>query len=118
MKLEEYVGKWIKCEAIEVIEYLAAAMIAEEQGLPEIACALRNIAFEEALHGAKALIQFGKIRDLKEFIRSRIEAEKNAAKERHEEASHHDEPWKTLFEYTAREEEKHAKILEGILKKL
>ncbi|NPA04688.1 MAG: rubrerythrin family protein [Crenarchaeota archaeon] len=118
MKLEEYLEKWVKGEAEEVIEYLAAARIAEEKGLIEVAQALRTIAFEEAFHGAHALVQAGEIKDLKEFIKKRIEAEKEAAKVRHEEASHHDEPWKTLFEYTARDEERHARILEGILKKL
>jgi len=118
MKIEEYVKKWVEGEASEVIEYLAAAIIAEEQGLIEIAQALKTIAMEEAMHGAKALVQFGKIKDLKEFIKHRIECEKEAARVRHEEASHHDEPWKTLFEYTARDEERHQRILEGILKKL
>ena len=53
---------------------------------------LKTIAFEEAWHGAKVLVQEGKIKDLKEFIEHRIKEEKEAAKERHDEASHHDEP--------------------------
>ncbi len=118
MKLEEYVEKWVKGESEEVTEYLAAAIIAEEQGLIEVAEALKMIALEEAYHGAKALVQAGKIKDLKKFISERIKCEKEAARIRHEEASHHDEPWKTLFEYTARDEERHARILEGLLKKL
>ena len=118
MKLEEYLEKWVKGESEEVIEYLAAAIIAEEKGLIEVAEALKMIALEEAMHGAKALVQAGKVGDLKEFIKKRIEEEKKAAKVRHEEASHHDEPWKTLFEYTARDEERHARILEGLLRKL
>ncbi len=118
MKLEEYLEKWVKGEAHEVVEYLAAAIVAEEQGLIEVAEALKMIAMEEAMHGAKALVQAGKIGDLKSFIEERIRCEKEAARVRHEEASHHDEPWKTLFEYTARDEERHARILEGLLKKL
>ncbi len=118
MELEEYIEKWTRGEAHEIIEYLAAALIAEEQGLIEVAEALRTIAFEEAYHGARAIKQWGKITDIKEFIKSMLEGEKRAAATRHEEASHHDEPWKTLFEYTARDEERHAKILEGLLKKL
>ncbi len=118
MKLEEYLEKWVKGESEEVIEYLAAAIIAEEKGLIEVAEALKTIALEEAMHGAKALVQAGKIGNLKEYISKRIEAEKEAARVRHDEASHHDEPWKTLFEYTARDEERHARILEGLLKKL
>ncbi len=118
MKLEEYLEKWTKGEAHEIIEYLAAALIAEEQGLIEVAEALKTIAFEEAYHGARALKLWGKIIDLKEFIKSRIEDEKEAAKTRHEEASHHDEPWKTVFEYTARDEERHARILEGLMRRL
>ncbi len=118
LKLEEYLEKWVRGEAEEIVEYLAAAIVAEEQGLVEVAQALKMIALEEAMHGAKALVQAGKIGDLKEFIRKRIEEEKEAARVRHEEASHHDEPWKTLFEYTARDEERHARILEGILRKL
>lgn len=118
MKLEEYLEKWVKGEASEVVEYLAAAIIAEEQGLIEVAEALKMIALEEAYHGARALAQAGKIGDLREFLRKRIECEKEAAQVRHSEAQHHDEPWKTLFEYTARDEERHARILEALLRKL
>ncbi len=118
MKLEEYLDKWIRGESGEVTMYLAAAMIAEESGLVEVAEALKTIAMEEAIHGARAIVHAGKISDLRKFIEMRIEAEKKAAEERHEEAKHHDEPWKTLFEYTARDEERHAKILEGMLKKI
>jgi len=118
LKIEEYVEKWVRGEASEVIEYLAAAIVAEEQGLIEIAQALKMIAFEEAMHGARALVQFGKIKDLREFIKHRIEEEREAARVRHEEASHHDEPWRTLFEYTARDEERHQRILEALLRKL
>lgn len=118
MKLEEYLKTWTKGEAEEIIEYLAAAMVAEEQGLIEVAEALKTIALEEAHHGAKALVTAGKIKDLKEYLKHRVEAEKEAARVRHGEASHHEEPWKTLFEYTARDEERHARILEGLLKKL
>jgi len=118
MKLEEYLSMWTKGEAEEIIEYLAASIIAEESGLIEVAQALRTVALEEATHGARALVLAGRIKDLKEFIKHRIEEEKEAARVRHEEASHHEEPWKTVFEYTARDEERHARILEGILKKL
>jgi len=118
MKLEEYIDKWTRGEAIEVIEYLAAAMLAEESGYPDIAEALRRIAFEEAEHGARALLLAGKIKDLKTFLKERLECEKKAAEERHEEAKHHDEPWRTVFEYTARDEERHARIVEGLLKRL
>ncbi|RLE56349.1 MAG: rubrerythrin family protein [Thermoprotei archaeon] len=118
MKLEEYLDKWIKGESEEVTWYLAAAVVAEERGLIEVAQALKTIAMEEAMHGARALIQAGKIPDLRKFIEVRIEAEKKAAEERHEEAKHHDEPWKTLFEYTARDEERHAKMLDRILKRI
>ena len=118
MKLEEYLEKWIRGEAIEIVEYLAAAILAEESGYPEIAQALRKIALEEAEHGARALVLSGKIKDLKSFLKERLECEKKAAEERHEEARHHDEPWKTVFEYTARDEERHARIIEGLLRKL
>ncbi len=118
MKLEEYLDKWTKGEAEEVVEYLAAAMIAEEKGLIEVAQALKTIAMEEAMHGAKAVAMSGRIRDLREYIKHRIEEERRAAEVRHGEASHHDEPWRTVFEYTARDEERHARILEGLLKKL
>ncbi|RLE76995.1 MAG: hypothetical protein DRJ56_03310 [Thermoprotei archaeon] len=70
------------------------------------------------MHGARALAQTGEIGDLKEFIERRIETGRGVARVRHGEAEHHDEPWKMLFEYTARGEEGHARILEGLLKKL
>ncbi len=118
MKLEEYIEKWINGESSEVVEYLAAALLAEEQGLIEVAEALKTIAFEEAMHGARALLEAGKLPGIKDFLKKRIEAEKEAARVRHEEAKHHEEPWRTLFEYTARDEERHAAILESLLRRL
>ncbi len=118
MEIGEFLKMWIEGESREIVEYLAAAIVAEEQGMIEIAQALKMIAFEEAMHGAKALAQSGKIANIEEFLKKRIEDEKEAAKVRKEEASHHDEPWKSLFEVTARDEERHARILEGLLSKL
>ena len=117
MELGEFLKKWVEGESKEVTEYLAAAIIAEEQGMIEIAQALKTIAFEEAMHGAKALAQSGKIANIEEFLKKRVEDEKEGAKVRKEEATHHDEPWKSLFEITARDEERHARILEGLLNK-
>jgi len=118
LKLEEYIERWVEGEASEVLEYLAAAMIAEEQGYGGLAQALKTIAMEEAMHGARAILQAGRIGSLEEFIKRRVECEERAARERREEAGHHDEPWRTLFEFTARDEERHARILKGLLRSL
>lgn len=116
-KLEEYLESWIKGETREVGLYLAMAKQAEKEGYPEIADAFRRIALEEAEHAAIA-VELGKgIGSTKENLEKMLAGEENAARVRLEEASHHNEPEKTYFYTTAKDEERHAEILRGLLKR-
>jgi len=117
MKLEEYIETWIKGESSEVALYLAMARQAEREGYPEIASALRKIAFEEAEHAAIAIELAKKVGTTKENLKKMLAGEENAAKVRLEEARHHDEPEKTYFYTTAKDEERHAEIIRGLLKR-
>ena len=116
-KLEEYLENWIKGETSEVGLYLAMLKQAEREGYPEIASVLLKIGWEEAEHAAEALTLAKKIGTTKENLEKMIAGEENAAKVRLEEASHHGEPEKTYFYTTAKDEERHAGALRGLLKR-
>lgn len=117
MKLEEYLENWFKGETSEVGLYLAMARRAEEEGYPEIAQTLRKIALEEAEHASISAEMAKKIGTTKENLEKMLKGEENAAKIRLEEASHHDEPEKHYLYITAKDEERHAKELKGLLKR-
>jgi len=116
-KLEEYLESWINGETSEVGLYLAMAKKAEQEGYPEVASALIKIAWEEAEHAAEAVQLANKVGTTKENLEKMIAGEQNAAKVRLEEASHHGEPEKTYFHTTAKDEERHAGALKGLLKR-
>jgi rubrerythrin len=115
MKLEEYLDMWIKGETSEVAIYLAMARQAEREGYPEIAEALRKIALEEAEHAAIAVELAKKIGSTKENLEKMLAGEENAAKVRLEESKHHEEPERTYFYVSAKDEERHAKSIRGLL---
>ncbi len=116
-KLEEYLESWTRGETYEVGLYLAMAKQAEREGYPEIASALRKIAWDEAEHASEAVLLAKKVGTTKENLEKMIAGEQNAAKVRLEEASHHGEPEKTYFYTTAKDEERHAGALRGLLKR-
>jgi rubrerythrin len=82
-----------------------------------VAAALRRIAIEEAEHAADAILLAKRVGNTKENLEKMLAGERNAAKVRLEEASHHGDPERTYFYTTANDEERHAKELEGLLKR-
>lgn len=116
-KLEEYLESWTRGETSEVGLYLAMAKQAEREGYPEIASVMRKIAWEEAEHAAEAVLLAKRVGTTKENLEKMLAGEQNAAKVRLEEASHHGEPEKTYFYTTAKDEERHAGALRGLLER-
>jgi len=68
-------------------------------------------------HAAEAVLLAKKIGTTKENLNKMLAGEQGATKVRLEEAGHHGEPEKTYFYTTAKDEERHAKALQGLLKR-
>jgi rubrerythrin len=121
MTLEEYVKGNINGETWEVTHYLAMAYQADHQGLPGVADALRRIAADEANHGSRFIFLDGQVGDLKANIEKMLAGEKAAFEGKHNGMSAALEAGKkelaSWFDTAAHDEDRHAKILEGILDK-
>src|SRR5574344_1789210 len=110
-------------ECSEVGMYLAMSRQADREGYPEIAEAYKRIAFEEAEHASKFGEMLGEVlsADTKANLKARAEAEFGAcdgktqiakrAKELNYDAIHD-----TVHEM-ARDEARHGKIFEGLIKR-
>lgn len=111
-----------KGETAEVGLYLAMARQAEREGYPEVARALKDIAWEEANHAA----QFAELNGLiaentKENIERMLNGERAANKGKREAALKAKEinldPAHDFFDESARDEGRHARALEGLLRR-
>ncbi len=121
-EVEEAVMANFKGETAEVGLYLAMARQAEREGYPEVARALKDIAWDEANHAA----QFAELNGLisestKENIERMLKGERMANKGKREAALKSKEidvdPAHDFFDESARDEGRHAKALEGLLKR-
>jgi len=109
-------------ETGEIGLYLAMARQAQREGYPEISEVLKRIAWEEAEHAARFAELNGMIsNDTKENITKMMNGEIMANKGKREAAiaakeaqvdEAHD-----LFDESSRDEARHAKMLEGLLKR-
>jgi len=121
-ELEEKVEMNFKGETSEVGLYLAMARQAEREGYPEVAQALERIAWDEAWHAAHFAELNGKISaSTKENLEKMLAGEQGANKSKREAAVRakelnidhaHD-----YFDESSRDEGRHAKALEGLLKR-
>lgn len=121
-ELEEKVEMNFKGETSEVGLYLAMARQAEREGYPEVAQALERIAWDEAWHAAHFAELNGKISaSTKENLEKMLAGEQGANKGKREAAVQakelnidhaHD-----YFDESSRDEGRHAKALEGLLKR-
>lgn len=121
-ELEEKVEMNFKGETSEVGLYLAMARQAEREGYPEVAQALERIAWDEAWHAAHFAELNGKISaSTKENLEKMLAGEQGANKGKREAAVRakelnidhaHD-----YFDESSRDEGRHAKALEGLLKR-
>jgi len=109
-----------KGETGEVGLYLAMAKQAQREGYPEVAEALKTIAFEEAWHAAGYAELTGRISDsTKENLERMLKGEEGANKYKRESAvkskdagidEAHD-----FFDVSARDEARHARAIKGLL---
>lgn len=120
--VEEAVEMNFKGESSEVGLYLAMARHAQREGFPEIAEVLKSIALDEAWHAARFAELNGKIsastkENLEHMLKGEIGAnngKKSAAAKAKEENidEAHD-----AFDESSRDEARHARALEGLLKR-
>ncbi|KXZ40409.1 Rubrerythrin [Alkalithermobacter thermoalcaliphilus JW-YL-7 = DSM 7308] len=120
--LERIVKQNFSGETSEVGIYLAMARLAQRQGYPEIAEVLKTIAWEEAEHAARFAEFNGLIKeDIFENIRQMLEGETFANKSKKEAADKAKElgldSASDYFNESAKDEARHARMLEGILKR-
>ena len=126
MEFEEYLKEWFKGETTEVGIYMAMAIVAREQGHPDVAELLEQIDSDEARHAAAAALIAGKVENslegLIEKLEEMIEGEKKAYETRMDEADHHsdelDDEVVTLLKATAYDEKHHRKMLKAALERL
>ncbi|HEC56762.1 MAG TPA: rubrerythrin family protein [Candidatus Syntrophoarchaeum butanivorans] len=121
-ELENVVKANFKGEATEVVLYLAMARCAQREGYPEIAEVLKTLAFEEAAHGARFAELNGEIStSTEENLKYMLEGERMANKEKREAAVKAKElgldELHDLFDESSRDEARHARALEGLLKR-
>ncbi len=121
-EVEKDVQQNFQGECSEVGLYLAMARQAERQGYPEVAICLEKIAWEEANHAA----QFAELNGLisastKENLEKMLAGETMANKGKKASATKSKEkgidPAHDFFDQSSRDEGRHARALEGLLKR-
>lgn len=120
--LEETVEANFTGETGVVGLYLAMSRQAEREGYPEIAEVLKSIALEEAWHAARYAELNGKISaSTKENLQNRFNGEQSSVKSKREAALRAKEAGideaHDFFKESARDEARHARALEGLLKR-
>jgi len=121
-ELEEAVKKNFNGETGEVGIYLAMARLAQRQGYPEIAEVLKVIAWEEAEHASVFAELNGMIEeDIFENLKKMLEGEMFSNKVKKESADKAQElgiaSARDYFNISSKDEARHARMLEGILKR-
>ncbi len=121
-RVEKEVMENFRGETAEVGLYLAMARQADREGYPEVARALKDIAWDEANHAA----QFAELNGLiapstRENVERMLNGERNANKGKREAAlkakENNIDPAHDFFDESARDEGRHARALEGLLKR-
>ena len=110
-------------ETAEVGLYLAMARVAQRQGYPEIAEVLKVIAWEEAEHAAQYAELMGRVSDCtKTNISNMINGEVGSNKLKSQLAQKAKdaglEELYTFIDHAARDEARHASMLNGMLDRL
>lgn len=119
-ELERVVKQNFTGETTEAGLYLAMARLAQRQGYPEIAEVLKTIAWEEAEHAARFAELNAMIQDnLFDNIRQMLEGETFANQGKKQVADKAEElglqTARDYFNESAKDEGRHARMLEGIL---
>ncbi len=120
--VEEAVGANFRGETSEVGLYLAMARQAEREGYPEIAGVLKAIAWDEAGHAARYAELGGMVSEsTRENLEKMLAGETGANKGKREAAVKAKEAGldeiQAIFDEASRDEARHARALEGLLKR-
>ncbi|MGE5484542.1 MAG: ferritin-like domain-containing protein [Ignavibacteriales bacterium] len=119
--LMDAVEKNLNGESMEVGLYLAMARQAEREGYPEVALALERIAWEEAWHAAHFAELNGEVGVTRENLERMLAGEVAANKGKKEAAIAAKncgiDPAHDFFDESSRDEGRHARALEGLLKR-
>ena len=119
MTIKEELEANFKGETSEVALYLAMSKQAEREGHHTVAMYFRQVAMDEAWHGAEVAELLGMIKDTKTNIEYMLSGETKAASEKAEAAKAalaEDNPDAAqFFERASKDEERHRAGLEGIL---
>ncbi len=120
--VEDAVMANFKGETAEVGLYLAMARQAQREGYPEVAVSLREIAMDEANHAAQFAELNGLISDsTRENIEKMLAGECAANKGKKDAAimakQNDIDPAHDFFDESSRDEARHARALEGLLKR-
>lgn len=121
-ELERAVKQNFKGEVNEAGVYLAMARLAQRQGYPEVAEILKTIAWEEVEHAAvfaelNGMIQEDIFDNIKQMIQGEIFSNKDKKKAAEVAEKLGIEAARDYFNVFAKDEGRHARMLEGILKK-
>lgn len=119
-QVEDAVMMNFKAECNEIGIYLAMARQAQREGYPEIAEALKTIAWDEAMHAAQFAEMNGMIAPtLKENISMMLSGEIAANKGKKDAAKMAKEcncdPAHDFFDESSRDEARHARMLMGLM---
>lgn len=120
--LERAVKQNFNGEVNEAGIYLAMARLAQRQGYPEIAEVLKTIAWEEVEHASvfaelNGMIQEDIFDNIKQMIEGEIFSNKNKREAAEMAEKFGIESARDYFNIFAKDEGRHARMLEGILKK-
>lgn len=120
--VDEAVAMNFKGETEEVGLYLAMVRQAEREGYPEVARELVNIAWEEAEHAAlyaelNGLISSSTKENLEKMLRGETMANKGKREAALKAKEVGCDPAHDVFNETSRDEGRHARALEGLLKR-
>ncbi len=109
-----------KGETAEVGLYLAIARQAQREGYPEVAEAIKTIAWEEAMHAAQfaelnGMVSESTKENLERMLKGEVGAN-NGKKAAAKTAKENDiDPAHDFFDESSRDEARHARMLQGLL---
>ena len=120
--VEEAVNANFQGETAEVGLYLAMSRQAQREGYPEIGEALKSLAMDEAWHAARFAELNGKISEsTKENLEKMLACEQGANKGKRDASVKANEAGVeeagNFFDESSKDEARHAKTLEGLLKR-
>ncbi len=122
MQIIEIMEKTFEAESGDVALYLAMSKKAADEGDPETARYLYDVAMDEAHHAADFAILLGKVKDTRSNVSMMLEDEIRSEKERDQAAkiafAEDDKEAYQYFETSLRDEKRHTTVLKAILSRL